>query len=413
MKRKLSPLLDKTKEFRIGLAVIAVGIILLFFSPKIFSFLYNTFYVPRFVTSVLFNKNIELKEEEEGVINVLLLGIAGGKHDGAYLTDTIIFAKVDPKKNRVTMVSIPRDLWVPVLGAKVNTAYEFGREKQEDGGLTLAKATMSEVIGEPINYAFRIDFSGFVKVVDLLGGLDIDVERSFDDYNYPVPGKEDDLCGKTEEEATQFFATISATPVPLALSETFPCRVEHLHFDRGQTHMDGETALKYVRSRQALGIEGTDFARGRRQQKIIAAARDKMLSLGVLLNPVKLAQLADAVSKSIDTDIDRSEFDDFVKLAEKMKGAAIRNLALDQGDESKNRPGLLIHPESYAEFNGHWVLSPKAGTDDFTQIHTYLKCEFERETIPSASPTATPLVKSITTSPTSTPQVDTCLSLLE
>lgn len=330
--------------------------------------------VPRFVTSILLDKNIALKKED-GTVNVLLLGIAGGNHDGTNLTDTIIFAHIDQDRNQAVLVSIPRDLWVPVLNSKINAAYEFGEEKKKGGGLTLAKATVADLLGQPINYAVRIDFSGFVKIVDQVGGLDIDVEREFDDYNYPIPEKEKDLCGRNDEETQVLLATISALPKQPPVGELFPCRVEHLHFNKGQQNMDGSTGLKYVRSRQAIGEEGTDFARSRRQQKVLVALKEKVLSLGILLNPFKLIQLSETLGKSIDTDIKTDEFDDFVKLAQKMQGAVVKSTALDQGDEQKKRAGLLINPP-ISQY-GAWVLAPRTG--DFTEIQDYVACVIKKD----------------------------------
>src|SRR3989344_5610691 len=120
-------------------------------------------------------------ESDNGRTNVLLLGIGGMGHEGPDLTDTIILASVDKDAKDVVLISIPRDLWVPNLAAKINSAYAYGQEKQNGQGLDLAKKTVSTLLGLPVHYAFRIDFDGFIRGVDLVGGLDIDVENSFAD----------------------------------------------------------------------------------------------------------------------------------------------------------------------------------------------------------------------------------------
>src|SRR5205814_7952897 len=107
------------------------------------------------------DKKIQLKETTENRVNVLLLGIGGGTHEGPDLTDTIIFVSIDPNTKKITMVTIPRDLWVPELRAKINTAYTFGEEKQKGGGLVLTKATIGKVLNQQPDYAIKIDFSGF------------------------------------------------------------------------------------------------------------------------------------------------------------------------------------------------------------------------------------------------------------
>src|SRR5437667_4586827 len=78
---------------------------------------------------LLFQKEVQLKETKEKRVNVLLLGVGGGTHEGPDLTDTVIFTSIDPQNKKVTLVSIPRDFWIPDLNAKINAAYTFGEEK--------------------------------------------------------------------------------------------------------------------------------------------------------------------------------------------------------------------------------------------------------------------------------------------
>lgn len=376
LRRKFASFITKINTLKPLLVMSAFLVLTIFLAPKLADFLDRATTIPRFITELLFNKNIELKKEEQNqTVNILLLGIAGGAHEGATLTDTIMFVHITPEEKQAVLVSIPRDLWVPVLGSKINAAYEFAEQKRKGGGLTLAKATVADILGQPVHYAVRVDFSGFVKIIDQVGGLDIEVDQTFDDYNYPIPGKESDPCGKSEDELNALEATRSASPTIVPLAEIFPCRVEHIHFDKGRHRMDGETALKYVRSRQAQGEEGTDFARSRRQQKVLLALRDKVISLGVLLNPFKLIALSQTLGRSIDTDIKSAEYDDFVKLAQKMQGAEVKTVVLDQGDDQKDRPGLLINPP--ASLYGTWVLTPRTG--DFKEIQDYIACEFTQD----------------------------------
>lgn len=314
---------------------------------------------------VFFNKEISLKKTNSETVNVLLLGVGSGQHEGPGLTDTIMLASMNPTEQTATLVSIPRDLWVPELSGKVNTAYAIGEKKQKNGGLILSKAVVSKVLGQQIDYTFVIDFDGFVKAVDLIGGVDVVVDNTFDDYEYPVEEKTEDLCDRTLDESTSLLATQSATLV-------FPCRYTHVHFDKGDVHMDGATALTFVRSRYAVGVEGTDFARSRRQQKVISAFKDKMLSAETFLNPIRVANLYAVISDNIKTDISDHEIDDFIKLAQKMRGAKINSYVLNWSLEDNNK-GLLIHPLP-KDFGGSWVLIPKAGDGNFSQIEKYVSC---------------------------------------
>lgn len=327
---------------------------------------------------ILFNKNIELKSlsSDSSSINILLMGIGGGDHEGPRLTDTIILASLDTKNNKVNLISLPRDMWSFDLSARINSAYEKGEAKKEGGGLVLAKSVVNKITGQPIHYGVVIDFSGFVRAVDLMGGLDIDVERSFDDYQYPVAGAENELCGHSEEEVEKFTASTSAET---ELAKFFPCRYEHLHFDRGRQHMDGITALKFVRSRHAIGAEGTDFARSQRQEKVIKAFVDKAFSLRILANPTKIVGLYNTVKDSVDTDIPQGEFDDFIKLAQKFQNAKIQSVVIDYGDQRDRRGGLLTHPPISEKYRYQWTLVPRIGENDFSEIHEYIRCRLIRD----------------------------------
>jgi len=112
----------------------------------------------------------------------------------------------------------------------------------------LAKSVAEEIVGIPVHYAVVVDFDFFQKVIDELGGIEVDVETDFVDDRYPIKGREDDLCNGDPK---------------------FSCRYETVEFKKGLQFMDGGAALKFVRSRNAEGDEGTDLARIARQEKVI------------------------------------------------------------------------------------------------------------------------------------------------
>jgi LCP family protein required for cell wall assembly len=346
-------------------------------------FIYKTANVYPFIFQLVFNRGINLKQTTDNKVNILLLGIGGGSHDGPNLTDTIMLASIDPKNNKVTLVSIPRDLWFPDIGQKINAAYQIGLSK--GGGLMLAEAAVQKLTGQSVDYGIRIDFSGFVKAVDEIGGLDVNVDNTFDDYQYPADGMDNATCGHTQDEL-QVLATDSADQAVV----DFPCRYKHIHFDKGITHMSGEMALEFVRSRHAdQSIEASDFARSKRQEKVIAAFKNKVLSAQTLLNPGKVISLYNILSGSIDTDIKQNEFDDFIRLAEKMRGAKIQSVVIDQGDDTTQRAGLLINPPSTSDYNYAWTLIPRVGSGNFSEIQNYISCEITKGNC-TVLPTPTP-----------------------
>lgn len=332
---------------------------------------------------LVFQKTISVKTTAENKVNILLLGTGGGSHDGPNLTDTIIFTSIDPASKSANMISLPRDLWVPEIQGKINSAYANAEDKKAGSGLAYTKAVVGRILDQHIDYGFRIDFSGFVKAVDLLGGIDVRVENTLDDYAYPSDGKEEETCGFSEEaiaSASARIATSSATE-----SDEFPCRYEHLHIDKGLQHMDGTTALKFVRSRHAVGSEGSDFARSKRQQKVIEAVKDKVFSAGTLLNPIKLTQLYDTFKDSIDTDIQQDEYDDFIKLAQKMREGKIESAVIDT-EEQPDGSVLLYNPterrEDVTPYRGAWVLIPTLGNGEYGDIQLFVACKLHTKKCP-------------------------------
>lgn len=328
-----------------------------------------------FLYGLLLEKEIDIPiiKEEDQSFNVLLLGIGGGTHEGPELTDTIIFANINPKQNTVNLISIPRDFWMPDLVAKINTAYYFGQQK-DDKGIKLSSASVEKILGEDIDYTVVIDFQGFVKMVDHLGGIDVDVEKSFTDEQYPVKGKEDDLCGQEEEGLEDLMATASSE------LDVFPCRYKTITFEKGETTMDGQTALEFVRSRHGTNGEGSDFARSNRQQKIIQAVRSKALSLGIVLNPVKVYGAYNIIKENLNTDIEEETYDDFIKLADKMQDAKIKSFVLSLPDEQQEKPGLLTNPLFSEQFSYQWVLIPRTGSGNYSEIHKYVDCIVQGKT---------------------------------
>lgn len=321
---------------------------------------------------LLFNRNIELKRSSPEQINVLLLGIGGGGHEGPNLSDTIILANLNIKDSRVILVSLPRDIWSEDIRGKINKAYSDGEEVKHGGGLSLAKSVVAKITGQNIDYGLVINFSGFIKAVDLMGGLNIEVERSFDDLEYPITGKVDDPCDNKLEDLDKLATASSQLDV-------FPCRYERLRFDKGMNHMNGETALKFVRSRHAKGPEGSDFARSQRQEKVIKAFMDKTFSLQMLVNPAKVIGLYDTLKDSINTDVKQYEFDDFIKLARKLQKAKIQSVIIDYGDQENKRGGLLTHPPISEKYNFEWVLIPRIGEENFSEVQEYIRCHFTQD----------------------------------
>ena len=349
-------------------ALLLLGVVLLIVVGIIrnqLSSIFSIFY------GVTIDRAINLTSRQKEAFNIAVLGIGGARHDGPDLSDTIIMANVNLKQNKVHMFSIPRDLWLKGDADKVNSIY--AKEKLEGGGIPAVGDMLSYITGQRIDYVVVIDFEGFAKLVDYLGGIDLVVASRLDDDHYPVDGKEDDNCGKTEDEISAFIATNSAET---EIWDYFPCRYKRLQVERGLQHMNGQEALEFVRSRHGVGFEGSDFARSRRQQLVISALREKAFSLGVILNPVKLIGIYNILKENIDTNINIEKVDDFIKLADKLKEGEVKNYVIDEGN-SANKNGLLINPPITDEYRLKWVLIPRKGNGDFSEIKQYVLCIIE------------------------------------
>ncbi len=345
------------------LLLILVGI----FHNQLSSFL-------RIFYGVTIDKAINLTNREKEYFNIAILGIGGARHDGPDLSDTIIIANVNLKQNKVHMFSIPRDLWVPGDKDKINSIY--ANAKKESNGISSVEAVLEMITGQKIEYVLVLDFEGFIKLVDHLGGIDVNVAKTLDDYHYPIEGLEEDTCGKTDEDIKAFTATTSAET---ELWDYFPCRYKHLHVEEGDNHFDGQMALEFVRSRHGVGSEGSDFARSRRQQLVISGLKEKAFSLGVILNPVKLLGVYNILKENIDTNIDIEKIDDFIKLANKLQGGEVTNYVFDEGN-AVDQYGLLMHPGISDEYRLKWVLVPRKGNGNFSEIQEYVKCVISGQT---------------------------------
>ncbi len=279
----------------------------------------------------------------DGRTNVVFLGIAGQGHQAGDLTDSIMLFSYDHLSNQIALIPIPRDVWVDSLQAKINTAFHYGNEKREFGGRDLVKSAVAEVTGLSVQYAVVLDFSGFEKLIDAVGGIDVNVDRTFEDFKYPIPGLE-----TVEPESDRY---------------------EHLRFVQGPAHMDGATALKYARSRHAQGEEGTDFARSQRQEKVVLAFKNKLLSSNTLLNPAKLENLLTSVQDSLISDIREAEIGAFIRL---FLGYSKDNVTPKTIDISE----LFVTPKNLSPYKGQWVLVPKTKVED---IHAYVAGKLKGE----------------------------------
>lgn len=287
-------------------------------------------------------------------INILLLGIGGAGHAGAELTDTMILGSFKPSTGEVGMISVPRDLTLAVPGhgyTKINAVNAYAEQDAAGSGIEAITTTMETIMDETIDYTVKVDFSSFSEIIDAIGGVDVYVETAFSDYQYPVHGMENATCGSLAVEEESEIPSIPSHSSP------YGCRYEVLSFTQGWTHLDGETALKYARSRHGNNGEGSDFARAARQQKVLLAWKEKALSLGVLLNPAKLQNIASVVRDNVTTNMSVWDMIALAKYANDIKTDSIASHVIDGAS------GLVYN--SY--LGSAYVLWPRK--EDWSEFH--------------------------------------------
>lgn len=209
-----------------------------------------------------------LAADSSGRTNVLILGVGDPGHAGQNLSDSIMMVSFNKATKQVATISIPRDTEVRIPGygyRKINNAYALG-------GIDLAQQTVSNTLDLPIHYHVITNFTGLSKLVDAVGGLDINVKDALVDDQYPCADNQYKSCG--------------------------------INIQPGLQHMDGATVLQYTRCRK--GTCGNDFGRAERQQEVINLLVQKMAQPNIWLNPLTAAAVSDALRTGLDTDLSGS-----------------------------------------------------------------------------------------------------------
>lgn len=272
----------------------------------------NTVLSQSTVVSRLIDKTAKLSTDldqtnlDDTTFDLLLVGTHGS------LTDTLLLASINQEKETVTLVSIPRDLFVH--GRKINEYYyKYGAQKLQD--------IVGEVSGRTVDKYFVVDLKGFVTIVDLLGGVDITVEKAITDYSYP--------------NGTGGYETFSV--------------------GAGAQHLDGVTALKYARSRHST----SDFDRAVRQQQIIQAVRAKLEAFDVFTNIDDAVALFQAAADAVSTDVDVFDGMNYWK--------RFHEFTVEQGNVLTTSNYLY----STISTGGQYILLPKTG--DWQEIQEYIQ----------------------------------------
>lgn len=275
------------------------------------------------ISSVIGSKKTKLVGEDDGRVNILFLGVAGKNYPGRNLTDTVMIMSLDTKNKKVGLLSLPRDLYANIAETeyytKINQIYQHGL--REGLGVYPMRKTTEAITGLVIHYFVVVDFDGFQKIIDDIGGINIMVERDIYDPRYPGPNYS---------------------------YETFEMK-------KGLQTMNGSTALKFARQRHN-DPEG-DFGRAKRQQAIIQAVKNKVFSTQIYLNPVKINRLLETLADHVITNFSFKEIERLIALSHELDTQNVNNVVVD----AWKKDSLLKVSHIFTDKGAAFILVPRVG----------------------------------------------------
>lgn len=285
----------------------------------------------------------QLKKDSTGkYTTALLVGIDTREKGGGMNTDTIVLATYNYETNDITMLSIPRDMHAQITPKvlwfnKINGVYASNEQKTKGTGLEALKNVVQDITGKEIQYYAMIDFKGFAELIDSVGGIYVNVENSFTDYTYP---------------AANF-------------------KYQTVKFVQGPQLMDGDTALKYSRSRHSMNNnEGSDYARARRQQNVIISFKNTLLSESTLLNPKKIMDLMSAVQNNLKvSEFTVNDIEAGVDLLKEFEEAEGKSYSFVLDPEAGNSLLIRVGPNPTLDY----FIEPIAGNGKYDDIHKYIE----------------------------------------
>lgn len=281
----------------------------------------------------------EAPESQEGRTNILLLGMRGANDShGGLLADSIMIVSLNTKTNQVALISVPRDLWVQIPGTnergKLNSVYSHWESGGKGQGIAKMEEMMGTITGLKIDHGIAINFDGFKQLIDVVGGVDVSLSRPFVESQQFVEGNE---CGGS-------FA-----------------------LPAGLNHLNGDRALCYSRAR----VQTNDFDRSKRQQVVIKALKDKLVSLGTLADFSKMNNILNIVGANVKTDLSPEQMKGFWAQYGNMKDAIILQQVFENSEK-----GLLEVPPAGTGLG--YVLIPRAGQDNYSALRDASRNIFEQ-----------------------------------
>jgi LCP family protein required for cell wall assembly len=304
------------------LALVALSYKTIWLSESDFSVTDQSINILRKIKYLLTSEEKRVAGEDKGRVNILFLGMGGAGHEGPYLTDTMFVASYDMNHDRLSIFSLPRDLavFIPKVGfRKINSINAYAESEKEGYGGDLSRIIVSELLGWDIPYYVRVDFTAFRQLVDDIGSITINVQRSFTDSSYP-----------TENYGYQVVS-----------------------FSAGEQRMDGETALKFVRSRHGCCGEGGDLARIKRQQLFLETLKNAIIEKKLYTDPRQLIRMYQNYQENVDSNLTIGQI---LKIADWIQDIQNENIRTFVPEVSVNGPLENVIGEE-----GAFLLQPLSG----------------------------------------------------
>lgn len=272
-----------------------------------------------------------------------------GSGRGAVLTDSMILVTYRPLEGSVNLLSLPRDWYHPEYATKINALYTYGLDRSPNQPTFLVEAAMKEMLGVPLDHVVELSLEDVRGVIEVVGGIQVDVRRAFTDERFPRSG----VDVTTETDPAVLYETVS--------------------FPAGLQVMDGETALKFMRSRHSTDLEeGNDEARVRRQQQVIEALVSALSSPQVVGDPLVLGRLYRWYADKFQSEVSLFELGRLAgSMAKSKKVPQMRKIDLPLVNTAiaTEEAALLVHPPTN-KYN-QWVYEAEDPT--FAEIHRFVQ----------------------------------------
>ena len=267
----------------------------------------------------------------QGYKNLLILGVdtLETRGNSTPLTDSIILTSINLKTGQISLLPLPRDLWSEAYQTRINALYTYGLERYPDNPEQFSQEVISEMTNLEIHHTLVISMESVAEIIDLVGGVEINVEEGFIDPEFPRT----DVDVTTETDPDNLYETVE--------------------FKTGLQKMDGSTALKYIRSRHGNNNQNTDDSRSLRQQTVIQSLAVRLLNKDILLNAQKSGQLYRYYLDNFNDDLPLTELIGVGRTLlplRKLIRLESASLSIYPADPA----GAIEHPPQYL-YDGQWV----------------------------------------------------------